>query len=172
MRGDGPNHPRVSVRPANLDDVDRVFQWRNDPIIAGLGESRRNVTWEEHAAWFAETMQTKRRLLLVIQVDDVPIGAVRFDDTDEDVSVVSIYLLDRYTGYGIGSTAFAQALEYLVARKPIQRIDARIVNSNQRSLRFFERLGFRPCRGETPEEGIRTLRLDIAPTRLAARRNT
>ncbi len=134
----------ISLRPATPEDAERLFAWRNLPEIVALGTTQRPVTWEEHAAWFAQTLRSESRLLRFILHGGQPIGQVRFDREDSASCRVSIYLLPAFTGLGLGVTALQQACAEVFREWDVAEIHAWIRADNRRSLSAFARAGFVP----------------------------
>jgi len=133
---------KLALRPARADDARMVFQWRNDPAIVRLGASNKTVTWEEHAEWFAATMEDGTRAMFIIERGGEPVGQVRFDRQDKDTCVVSIYLLEQHTGSGLGPPALRAACAEIFRNWNVGCILARIRHSNARSLAAFAKVGF------------------------------
>lgn len=155
--------PGLLLRRATMGDAEQVFRWRNDPKIVQAGASRRLVTWNEHLRWFRESVALSRRMLLIIQVEGVDVGLVRYDQLPQEGEVeLSIYLLDGYTGRGLGSVAFASSLPNLYAWRNVTLIVATVRKDNPNSLRFFERLGFRPKKEQVLEKESIVLVLPVS----------
>lgn len=132
----------VKLRPARRGDEQILFPWRNLPWVIELGASRKPVTWDEHRAWFADTLSGERRRLFIIEIDHEAVGMLRYDDLSGGAVEVSTYLMPEYMGQGVGRKAFAQSVPQLLSwRKPCC-ILARVRRSNKRSLEFFKRAGF------------------------------
>lgn len=134
----------LRLRPAAPDDAERTLAWRNRPEIVALGTQQRRVDAAEHAAWFAEALASDDRLLLIVEADGEPIGQVRFDALDGVNWSVSIYLLEPYTGRGLGTRALRLAWE--IARDHgVERAWAFVRADNARSAAAFRRAGFAPA---------------------------
>jgi RimJ/RimL family protein N-acetyltransferase len=121
-----------------------VFAWRNDPWIISRGTSGKEVSWKEHSAWFASTLDRTRHLLFIILSDhQVPAGTVRVDRVTEEAAVLAIYLLEAFTGRGLGPRAIEEACQSAFAHWPLlKRISAQIQNTNRPSIKAFARTGF------------------------------
>jgi RimJ/RimL family protein N-acetyltransferase len=132
-----------SVRSARVDDEDRLFQWRNDPWIVSLSGSQREVTRDEHAAWFLRTVHSPDHLVLVVEVNGEPAGSVRFDRSEHSAAVVTIYLLQPFTGRGLGVAALREGCHRAFERWPdLLCVRAHINRDNRRSARAFGKAGF------------------------------
>ncbi|MGQ0662588.1 MAG: GNAT family N-acetyltransferase [Pseudomonadota bacterium] len=134
--------PRVGLRPAAPADESLVLGWRNDPFIIARGSSRASVSREDHRAWFAASLAGDDRLLLIVEIDGVPAGLVRFDRAGRD-AVISIYLVEAYTGRGHGILALHRAVAMAAERWRSARITAVVRADNVPGHKAFRKAGFR-----------------------------
>jgi len=134
--------PTLSLRPATLDDTEMVFRWRNIPEIVSVGASNRTVPWEEHRKWFHNFLSGGGYSLNIILLDGDPVGQVRFARHDAKTLYVSIYLLQGFTGRGLGILALKQACDRVFDDPAVERIEAHIRPENIRSASAFEKIGF------------------------------
>ena len=132
----------LKVRPVKPADEEILYLWRNQSWIVALGSSKRIVMREEHAAWFAETLTSEKRVLLIVEVDFKPAGMIRYDQLGSAACEISLYLLPEHIGVGRGTASFRASIPELLSWCPVKRIVARVMRGNQRSLDFFLRLGF------------------------------
>jgi perosamine synthetase len=123
-----------------------VFAWRNLPEIVAAGEMQKPVGWEEHEAWFHQIVEGRDHLLLIVLLDEKPIGQVRFDRAGDHSCKVSLYLLPEYTGRGLGVVALKHGCWKAFFWMPIEEVTARIREDNQRSVSAFRKAGFIPAR--------------------------
>jgi perosamine synthetase len=167
MSADCLSYPNANLgfRRVTMDDAGMLFAWRNLPEIVALGSTRRRVEWSEHRAWLQQMMASGDHLLLIILVEDQPIGQVRFGRTDDETCEVSIYLLSEYTGRGLGVAALERACTEAFAHLRVQKIVAVIREDNARSLAAFQRVGFtfEPSLEVVAPAGHTVLRLLRAP---------
>lgn len=139
MSGDGG---LVVLRAAEEEDARMVFRWRNDPFLVARASSGKCVTWEEHMRWFRETLCGNSRKMLIVLVDGVPAGQVRFDRADGAACVISAYLLEPYTGRGLGVIAIRKACEFLFEHWGVTSIVAFVRVDNGPSQSAFRKAGF------------------------------
>jgi RimJ/RimL family protein N-acetyltransferase len=132
----------VRLRPAAAGDVDLVFGWRNDPFIVARGSSQRTVTRQEHERWFAETLSRSDRLVFIIEHEGVSAGQIRFDRVDEHRCVVSVYLLEKYVGRGLGVDAIRIGCTDILARWSVDAVIACVRQGNDPGRRAFLKAGF------------------------------
>jgi RimJ/RimL family protein N-acetyltransferase len=140
----------ITLRPAVPGDAETVFSWRNDPFIVARGSSQKTVTWEEHLRWFQATVAGSQRKILIVMVDGEPKGQVRFDRVDEQTCVISAYMLEKFTGRGLGVEAIRKGCEILFDDWQASRIVACVRTDNTAARAGFHKAGFK----NTAEPGL------------------
>ena len=81
-------------------------------------------------------------LLAILYKEDV-IGEIRFKGIEDSCSEIGIILKnDRYKNKGIGTIALTKALDYAKDNLKLNKIVAKILKTNKRSLHIFEKIGF------------------------------
>jgi len=129
-----------------------LFKWRNDPFIIRSGISQKPVHWQEHSVWFQNSLKASSRRIFLIEMRKKPIGQVRFDACDTPSAKVSIYLLKPFIGKNLGVHALSQACQRLFAESDVDAIVAEIRSDNPRSLRAFQKVGFKQSPGKPHQE--------------------
>lgn len=132
----------VRLRPAVAEDAATVFGWRNLPFIVALGSTQREVTWEEHLSWFVASVRGTARSLFVIEVDGEPAGQLRFDWLTPVEAEISLYLLPRFVGRGLGVQAIRLGCAQAKTLARCDRVVAWVREENGPSLVAFQRAGF------------------------------
>lgn len=132
----------ISLRAATAADANMIFEWRNDPVIVGLGSSQREVTWAEHQEWFSQSITSGKRRIFIVERDGAPIGQVRFDLVANSECVISAYLLAQFTGRGWGVEAMRSACEMIFEVWPIQFISACVRAENKAVQSALGKVGF------------------------------
>lgn len=133
---------KVSLRPVRLDDREMVYRWRNDPFIVAHGSSNRTVSWTEHAQWFDETLAKRDRKMYIIVQRNVAIGQIRFDRQNELDCVVSVYLLQEFTGHGLGVLAIREGCRLALEGWDVKRVIACVRGDNPNGRSAFLKAGF------------------------------
>ena len=127
----------ITVRVASQEDSEKLFQWRNDPTIRVVSRNSGVITWEDHQEWFAATLQSPDRLLLIGQREEGPVGVVRFDIQD-DGAEVSIYVVPHVKESGLGRDLLQNAERWFAANRPgVGKVRAQVLGANARSHRLF-----------------------------------
>ena len=142
--------PEIRLRPAVLEDAELVFRWRNDPFILARGSSQRPVSWDEHRRWFEETVAGRQRQLFLALLDGRPAGQVRFDRSGADACVISVYLLEEFTGKGHGLEVIRRGCQEVFRLWGVRTVIACVRGDNARGRSAFLKVGF----VEQPRSGL------------------
>jgi len=124
---------QVSLRPATRQDLDRMFQWRNDPdIYRWFRNQDGELDWDKHVEWFQNRPSDREDL--IIEYRGIPVGIVSLA-SDGDVG---IYIGEKQLwGKGIAKEALETALE-----KRDGDYHAEINVDNTASKQLFKEIGF------------------------------
>jgi spore coat polysaccharide biosynthesis predicted glycosyltransferase SpsG/RimJ/RimL family protein N-acetyltransferase len=151
--------PPLRYRPATAGDLELLLAWRNDPEVREVSRSTDAVSREEHERWLAGVLGDSNRTLLVVEDGAEPVGTIRFD-RDGERSEISVTVAPGRRGGGVGSRVIREAAELELAGRPwLREVVAEVRERNVRSLRAFEKAGYRRLRGR-PSEGSLQLALD------------
>lgn len=136
------------VRPMEAADLDLVLLWRNHPDVRRWMYTTHEIGLEEHHRWFEGASKDPDRALLVYELDGRPTGFVNLGRIKgTDVAEWGFYLApDAPAGAGAGLGA--AALEHAFLVLGLHKVSGHALATNERSLRFHQRLGFR-------DEGVR-----------------
>ncbi|MFA9516861.1 GNAT family N-acetyltransferase [Halopenitus sp. H-Gu1] len=123
----------VSLRQATRQDIDRIYQWRNDPeIYRWFRNQDEELDWHDHVEWFQNRPEDREDL--IIEYMGGPVGVVALA-ADGDVG---IYIGEkRLWGKGIASEALEKAIE-----DKREELSAEIHVDNTGSQKLFEKHGF------------------------------
>lgn len=123
----------VSLRPATRQDIDRMYQWRNDPeIYRWFREQEEELDWHGHVEWFQNRPENREDLMIEYLGGAVGVVSLAADGD------VGIYVGEkRLWGKGLASEALEKALE---GRN--RDFYAEIHTENTASQQLFERHGF------------------------------
>src|SRR5437773_7976631 len=114
----------LRVRPARADDAERVFAWRNAEETRRYSHDPKMLTPQEHAEWFQRTLMDSKRLLLIGEGTNGPVGVLRYDFVDR-AATVSIYLDPTLHGQGYGARLLFAGEHWLrLVRPDIERLRA------------------------------------------------
>ena len=127
----------VTTRRATEADHEFVFQLRK----AALG-TYIEATWGWDDA-YQRALHDRRfaeQPMDVLLVGEERIGSLLVERTDEEIVLVSIYLLPAWQSRGIGSRILASLAKEADARKIPIRL--KVLRVNERAVALYERFGF------------------------------
>ncbi len=149
----------IVLRPATVEDCQRVYGWANDPVTRRASFHSAEITWAEHSAWFDASLQNPRRQLLIGEVNGEPCALLRLDDGPDQSAEIGINLAPSHRGRRLGMPLLALARQVAVARN-VRRLVAHVKPDNPASQRTFVSAGYEPA-GETTIAGCPALRYEL-----------
>ncbi|MBN3861299.1 UDP-2,4-diacetamido-2,4,6-trideoxy-beta-L-altropyranose hydrolase [Pseudomonas frederiksbergensis] len=132
----------LQVRRATSDDAQLLFEGRNAEAVRRWSLDTHAIDWQRHQAWLATSLSNPRRLLLIAEADDGPVGMLRYD-LDGTQAEVSIYLFEGRFGLGWGRALLSRGEAFVTAHWPqLEAVTAQVLPANQPSLKVFREAGF------------------------------
>lgn len=125
-------------------DSKLCFDWATDPVARRYSYSQLEITWDEHILWFGTKITDPTCLYLIAELEDTPVGQVRFDLSTKEINTFIIsYLIDKtWRGKGLGRFVLSKAIEQLVLNHSVNKIIGFVQNSNIASIKVFSQSGF------------------------------
>lgn len=115
-----------------MEDAQRLFDWRNDPLTRAMSKTTEPVEWSGHVQWLERRLSRPEPLLFIAEVDGAAIGTFRVDDDE-----ISYTIAPEHRGRG-QATAMLR-----LAREKFGQLRAEIKSGNAASVRAAETAGFR-----------------------------
>jgi len=135
----------IILRKAVSEDCRSIFLWRNAHDTRKHSSNSNVIEWDDHQKWFSHTLQNKDRLLLIGEIENKPIGVLRFD-LENNQAVINIYLVPGLYGNGLGTRLLQAGMDWLCITIPdINKIVANVKPENIPSKKMFERAGYKEC---------------------------
>ena len=132
----------IHIRHASFEDSLNLFTWRNQAYVREVSRNKTEIQWDQHQKWLNSVMISEDKHLLIGEISGNPVGVVRFDIVDE-VAEVSIYLVSKEIGHGLGAALLGNAEKWLVKNiSKIRRIDAIVLDGNNASKNLFLNAGY------------------------------
>lgn len=133
----------INFRKANFDDAGFILEWRNDERIRLKALSKDIIAMKDHMRWFVEILTSKREFLFIAEINNNPIGVLRFDMLSDDVAEVNFYLNPEKIGQGLGKKVLSDGVLLAKENFPkLSKIIAKIIPDNSVSIKVFEAVGF------------------------------
>lgn len=131
------------LRRMQASDLRAVYRWRNDASIRRQMFATREFTYEEHERWFDNADRDPKRRLLILERAGVASAYLHFGPiADGGIAAWGFYAAPDAapgTGRALGEAALSYAFEEL----GLHKVWGEALASNESSLRFHLRLGFR-----------------------------
>ncbi|KUO65183.1 MAG: hypothetical protein APF84_08605 [Gracilibacter sp. BRH_c7a] len=127
---------------------DHILHWRNSDHVRNSMFTDRLITPEEHNRWFERVTQDKGFsngiIAKVLLYKNQPIGFMNFTDIDGENSRCSwgFYIGEASAPKGSGQIMAFHSLNYIFGEYHLRKLCAEILDSNVRSLRYHQKLGF------------------------------
>ena len=141
----------LSLRMAEPDDGELIYQWENDRGVWRVSETSAPVSrFQIDQFLIANTdLVSSRQLRLMVEVKDCgkPVGCIDLFEYDPVNSRIGIGVLIEAThrGNGFASTAISSCLDYLFNNLMVHQVFCLIDETNTESLHLFQKLGFQCC---------------------------
>lgn len=126
------------IRPAALEDAEKVFHLSNDPVVRACSIQNRPIEWDSHLRWFREALANPALQFFIIESESGQfVAQVRF--LKEDCAwVTSISIHADFRGKKLGDSI----LKLAMAQMPREPLLAWVKETNTPSLRLFEKAGY------------------------------
>ena len=131
----------LSLRKVNLNDVELIFKWANDPDVRNNSFNTNQIVWDEHVKWFHRKIHTDS-IWLILENENKPVGVIRFD---KEVSsyILNYSIAKEFRGFGYGKKIVELGIEHLLNQNmEINTIEAHVKVNNKASQKVFNSLGF------------------------------
>mgnify|MGYP001370892942 FL=1 len=130
----------MRIRKARLSDCKLYWKWANDPIVRANAFEARPIPWQTHIVWFKEKLEDHNSTLLLMEIENEPIGQVRFEHTT-DGYFIDFSISSTHRNRGLGLILLSSGINHL---KNSQQITfwGEVKKSNRASKAIFEKLEF------------------------------
>ena len=137
-------HPvkNAGMRLMNESDLSTVLAWRNHPKIKQHMLTSHDIGMQEHRSWFERASQDQNRALLIYQPKDEPLGFVQFSGLFDSHAAEWGFYLSPGAPKGTGRLLGVSALYYGFTQLGVGKIVGKVMEKNEASQRFHDRLGF------------------------------
>ncbi|WP_417539284.1 UDP-4-amino-4,6-dideoxy-N-acetyl-beta-L-altrosamine N-acetyltransferase [Marinobacter sp.] len=134
----------MSLRDIQEEDLELMLSWRNHPSVRSSMFSQSTIELQQHQAWFSrEAKKDDSAWLFFVDENDIPAGVVYFTDMDRTAN-------HAFWGFyaapdappGTGTKMGVEALDYFFQALGFHKLNAEVLERNQRSQRFHQKLGF------------------------------
>ena len=130
---------------AKEQDSHFIWSLRNDSYARKMSKNKGYINLKTHNVWFKQKINDNKHNFVIIFYESEKVGYARFDVSIQDqVTYVSINILDKYRNKGIGTEGLSKAIELIVqsGRDIFKKFIAEVREENTVSKKLFDSLGF------------------------------
>lgn len=137
----------IFLRPMTSEDTDLIVAWRNSDGVRRNFIYQEPFTRESHENWIRTMVNTGKVVQLMIcrLSDERPLGSVYIRDIDRhhNKAEYGIFIGEsQERGRGLGTAAARLMLRYCFEEERLHRVFLRVLASNARAMRSYEKAGF------------------------------
>lgn len=134
----------MSLRNIQEADLELILSWRNHPAIRTHMFSQSVIELEQHLAWFqCESAKDTSIWLLYLDPSNTPAGVVYFTDIDwASRNAFWGFYAAPNADPGTGTRMTMEALDFFFSEQGFHKLNAEVLEVNERSLRLHQKLGF------------------------------
>lgn len=136
---------RVQIRPITTEDFAYVLKWSKDDVFCDANEWERNRNETELSSWWLRCVNQRADdfIRMGIELDYQLIGYVDLAHIENHSAELGIAIGDsELWGIGVGYSASRRMMEYGSTHLGIRIFTAETHETNRRSQKMLERLGF------------------------------
>lgn len=131
------------MRLATPDDVRPIFELSNDSVVRQSSFHPAKINYTSHKKWFYNKVTDQNVVFLVALMDGMFAGQVRFEIAASSEALISLSVVQKFRGMGIGSFLITEGIVHLREIKPeVKKVIAYIKSDNESSLKLFKKNGF------------------------------
>lgn len=133
----------LTLRDANEEDLDRYFEWANDPAVRQNALNTEPIQREDHERWFPSRVESSSAHLFVAEKEGVPVGQVRFERKEDGRYLLGYSIVAAFRGKNLGSPLLDAGCDRLACQVPSGgEILAEVRTANLASQNALKRAGF------------------------------
>lgn len=130
------------LRQAVREDVERFFEWANEPAVRKNSFNTESIPWETHQQWFEKVLADDGVRMYVLMQKYLPMGQVRLS-FEEGKWQISYSIASTYRGQGYGKIILQLAENELIRDGHVgETLFAEVKTDNVASQRIFAKLGY------------------------------
>lgn len=132
----------MKIRKAAISDAKLLFLWANDSSVRQNAIDSKQIEWEKHLVWFKNKLESNHAFLFIAEIDENPIGQIRFD-FENNKYVIDYSIAKDKRGKGYGFQVLKEGMHELKKHAShLCTFLAFVKPDNTASKRVFEKMGF------------------------------
>lgn len=128
----------------NYNDLLLIFNWRNQKNIRAVMLNSYPIEWNQHLDWFAKYERDENTLSKIFYYNDIPYGVLNIKGllSQNRCCDWGFYIGEEKAPKGLGTLLGYTSLNYIFDNLEIDEIKGEVVETNHKSIKFHEKLGF------------------------------
>ncbi|AWG23039.1 hypothetical protein FFWV33_16660 [Flavobacterium faecale] len=135
------NHS-LTLRLASLEDENITYDWASNKIVRQYAIQKEEIYFEDHKNWFSNKITAADCIYFIAEVNNTPIGSIRFDINNIKEALLSFLLDPQFHGKGYGKIILEKGIEEVLKLKELYKIIGVVSIENIPSLKTFKSLEF------------------------------
>lgn len=132
-----------SLRPIQLDELDLMLVWRNDPKVRANMYTRHVISREEHLAWWDRISLRSDQAYFMYERDSAPMGIVAFNQLDPANANASwAFYAAPEAAPGTGSRMEYLALDHAFGQMRLHKLHCEVLAFNSPVVTLHQKFGF------------------------------
>jgi UDP-4-amino-4,6-dideoxy-N-acetyl-beta-L-altrosamine N-acetyltransferase len=133
----------IKLIPLSILYLDIVLKWRNSDDVRKNMYTSRQITKEEHLAWFEAISKSMTKRYFIFELDSKPLGVIGFVDINLTSRSSSWAFYSGDTAIrGIGSLMELTALDYAFNELKLEKLYCEVLEFNDSVIKFHKKHGF------------------------------
>lgn len=132
----------LTLRRADLDDMNLCFQWANDPEARKFSYSSEPIPWDRHVLWFKGKINDPHCFYFIASIGKAQVGQIRFELNEQSDYQISYSIDKDWRGKGLSHFLLSRAVQKLKTVVSAQKIVGFVQKTNLASIRTFQGAGF------------------------------
>lgn len=147
------------LRKVRQEDLDRIYEWSNDPADRAGSFNSEPIIYENHIKWFAKLQTLKDATLYVFIVNREPVGQAKITLKGDGSAEVGYGIAANSRGKGLGNTIIPLVENEVFLYFHVTQMIAEVKSNNIPSLKIFSRNHYKKVK---ESEGIVLLSKELS----------
>lgn len=133
---------RVELRTIEEEDYEKLRNWVNNYDVRRFIGVRQPMNMNQEEEFLNNELEDSSKILLGICVDGELVGDIKIAEKEPGVAHLGLLVDPDRHGNGYGTEASKLIIEHAFEQMRYHKVVARVLDSNEKSSRVWEKLGF------------------------------
>ena len=158
-------NPPIQLAPLSNQHLKEIFEWLHDPVLREQIDSSGIPQWETHLEYWKTRLADPKQKSFAILRNTQHVGCCGLTNIDLKEKKAELWVYfgsPNNRGQGQGSQAMRYLLDYAFNSLQLAQVYLRVVVSNERAIKFYEKLGFKKDNTQGSHKKIESVWLAIS----------